>query len=56
MIISKQSMIRADILIKAAGDDGLEKVRVLTGREMLSILPGPTGMADVAYDGPILAS
>ena len=40
----------ADTIINAVREDALEKVRALTGTEMLSIMPMPTGMADVVYD------
>ena len=40
----------ADTVINAAKEDALEKVRALTGTEMLSLMPTPTGMADVVYD------
>ena len=40
----------ADTVINAAREDALEKVRALTGTEMLSIMPTPTAMADVVYD------
>jgi 2-desacetyl-2-hydroxyethyl bacteriochlorophyllide A dehydrogenase len=40
----------ADTVVNAAREDALEKVRAVTGTEILSIMPAPTGMADVVYD------
>jgi 2-desacetyl-2-hydroxyethyl bacteriochlorophyllide A dehydrogenase len=40
----------ADTVVNATREDALEKVKELTGTEILSIMPEPTGMADVVYD------
>jgi 2-desacetyl-2-hydroxyethyl bacteriochlorophyllide A dehydrogenase len=48
--LSMARELGADTVINAAREDALEKVRALTGTEMLSLMPTPTAMADVVYD------
>ena len=52
--LNKARELGADTVINAKGEDAVERVREMTGTEILSFMPTPTGMAQVVYDCAVL--